>query len=101
MKFDARSNTDQKRHDEFVEWLANETAQDLRKSVGQPERIKTAVFVYLHRGYEAHLDPDFIVDLLGVGPKSILNAAGYIGADEETVLDHFEILDPIVSKVYD
>lgn len=100
MKYDAKSRYNEIKHSEFKEWLANETVSALIVSKGKPEEIKACVFLFLHRAYEAHLDADEIVQLLGIQKPSIIEMAGLLGEDEKAVLSSYELLDPVISKIY-
>jgi hypothetical protein len=54
----------------------------------------------LNRAYEAHLDGDDVVALLGTGKPNIMDEAGYAGSDQETVLAEYELLDPIAAGTH-
>ncbi|RPI78517.1 MAG: hypothetical protein EHM45_06255 [Desulfobacteraceae bacterium] len=99
MKYDSKAQHNELKHSEFKEWLANETVSALIVSKGKPEEIKACVFLFLNRAYEAHLDADEIVELLGIQKPSIIDMAGLQGEDEETVLSSYELLDPVISKI--
>lgn len=101
MKYDAKAMQSEDKHAEFIEWLAKETASGLRGAKGNSEQIKSCVFLFLHRAYEAHLDPDEVVDLLGVKEPNIIDMAELYGADEDAVLSFYELLDPIISQIYE
>ncbi|MDT4331120.1 hypothetical protein ACQE3E_16100 [Methylomonas sp. MED-D] len=101
MKYDAKVEHSHEKHTEFTQWLIRETVSGLLKSKGNPEEIKSCVFLFLHRAYEAHFDPDEIVDLLGAKKPSIIDKAELFGADEEAVLAAYELLDPVISQMYE
>ena len=101
MKFDARTEANGEKKLAFVEWLFETTVRDLRRSSGDQAMIRAALFLFLNRAYEAHLDPDEIVELLGIANPNILSAAGYTGADEAAAMREYGILDPVISQVYE
>ena len=100
MKYDARTEQNTDKHSEFKNWLISETVSGLKKSSGKPEEIKSCIFLFLNRAYEAHLDPDEIVNMLGAATPSIMDLAEYKGADEEAVLSSYELLDPTISQTH-
>jgi hypothetical protein len=101
MKFDARKDNDDLKRIEFKDWLTKETVNDLKRSEGKPEELKSCIFLFLNRAYEAHLDPDEIVNMLGVDQTSILELANLEGADEQIVLKSYELLDSTISQVHE
>jgi hypothetical protein len=100
MKFDARKNRNPKQRRALIKWLVEEAASGLRRAKGDAESIRAVVFPYLHRAYEAGLEPDEIGDLLGVARGNVLNKARLSRRDEQEVLAAYEVLDPIVEATY-
>jgi len=100
MKFDARKDHDPQKRDAFIEWLVTEAASGLQQSAGIPEALRAVVFLYLHRAYEAGLGADLVCDLLGITQHSVLVRANLSETDQLTVLDAFEVLDPIIAAAY-
>ncbi len=100
MKYNSRTERDNEKHSEFKNWLIKETVSGLKNSRGKPEEIKSCIFLFLNRAYEAHLDPDEIVNMLGTEKPNIMDLAEYKGADEEAVLSSYELLDPTISQTY-
>jgi hypothetical protein len=100
MKFDARTDSSPERKSAFVAWLLEETTSSLRRAAADAEALKTAVFLYLNRAYEAGLPADEITDLLGVGPQSALSRASLSKKDEEAVFAAFDLFDELTEKVY-
>jgi hypothetical protein len=100
MKFDARADHDPDRRNVFIKWLVGEAASGLRRSAGDMESLRSVVFLYLNRAYEAGLDSDEICDLLGILRGSVLNEARLSQRDQQVVLDAYETLDPILEQQY-
>ncbi len=100
MKYDLRQDPNEEHKGDFLAWLFDTTVADLRRSRSEPERIRSAIFLYLHRAYEARIDPEEVVELLGVSDPSILSSAGYTGQAEELAMHFYEELDPTVADTY-
>jgi hypothetical protein len=100
MTFDARSSVDPSEQAAFVEWLVSEAAAGLARSRGNRESLRAQLFLFLGRGYEAHLDPDRIADLIGASQGSILDRAGLSQQDEAAVIHDYEALSPLIEATY-
>lgn len=100
MKYDDRSRPDPIRRERFVAWLGETTVNDFIRSRGKNELLRTAVFLFLNRAYEAHLDPDFVVELLGIRPGNIIELAGLDKADEAAVMDCYQLIDATTFHVH-
>ncbi|HEY6166875.1 MAG TPA: hypothetical protein VI454_02460 [Verrucomicrobiae bacterium] len=100
MKFDARTDSSPEKKTAFTAWLLEETISTLRRSAGDPEGLKTAVFLYFNRAYEAGIPPDEVTDLLGVGPASAMSPASLSKKDKECVLAAFEVLNGLIEAVH-
>ena len=96
MRFDARTNDDPATRKAFVDWLVSETVSSLQRA----EDVRAAVFLYLNRAYEAHLASDYILDLFGVGPGSILSQAKLSPEKEAEATQAFEALDPVAEGTW-
>jgi len=101
VKYDARTDVENTQREAFLGWLTRSTVEDLKRCGEDKEKLGTAVFLFLNRAYEAHLDADLIVDLLGAKPGSILDAAELSSTAEAFVLDQYELLDPTICSVYE
>jgi hypothetical protein len=101
MKYDDRSEGDPARREQFVAWLAETTVNDFVRCRGNRDQLRTAVFLFLNRAYEAHLDPDLVVDLLGIRSGNVIDAAGLNKTDQEVVMECYELLDATTFNVYD
>ena len=86
---------------EYVRWIKEETIAGLKRAGKNTESIRTAVFLYLNRAYEAGLAPDEITDLFGVIPDSILAKAKLDQNVEQQALIEFEILDPNIEGTWE
>ena len=68
-------------YSEYVEWLSERTAVELRQAKGDTIRQRHALCRYYKRGDQANLTPSELIDFLGVSTPSIFDMAGY--TDEE------------------
>lgn len=66
---------------DFVGWLSEIAASDLRLAKGNPELQKQAICRYYKRGEKANLSSGELIDFLGVSTPSIFDMADY--SDEE------------------
>ncbi len=83
-----------------VETLVQSTANSLAEARGHREQLKSGLFLYLHRAYELGLDPDEVVDVLGVKQPNIMDLAGLDEHDVHFLLEQYETLDPVIAPVY-
>jgi hypothetical protein len=100
MKFDARSSNDAGERAAFIEWIVSEAASGFGRFTGGRESLRAPLFLYLHRAYEAHLEPDLIADLLGSSEGCILDRATLSKEDECTVLEEYNVLAPLIEAMY-
>lgn len=85
---------------ELTERLVRETAEGLGRARGNTEALRGAVFLYLHRAYEAGLEPDTAVSLFGVGPGTAMAAAELSPEDTEAVIQAYDEQDELVRRVH-
>jgi hypothetical protein len=88
MKHDFRQEPTGEPAERFCSWLEQETIDSLRRSYGDGEATKSAIFLFVNRAYEAHMPEEQIGQLFA---KSIVRA-GFREEDEEPAfawLEHF------------
>lgn len=68
-------------YSEYVEWLSEQTAEQLRQAKGDTVKQRLALCQYYKRGDQANLTPSELIDFLGVSTPSIFDMADY--TDEE------------------
>jgi hypothetical protein len=96
MKHDFRAEPSGAAADQFRSWLERETIDCLRRSLGDGEGTKTAIFLFVNRAYEAHLPEAEIGAMFG---KCFVRA-GSPEADEESAFALLEFLGEIAAKVH-
>ncbi|MEM1175735.1 MAG: hypothetical protein AAGA33_07525 [Pseudomonadota bacterium] len=96
MKHDFRGDPDSARAQAFCDWLENETSNALRNDHGNIEAIKSSVFLYVNRAYEAGLPDAAVGRLFG---RSIVKA-GYSEEEQDAVFDLLESLAPVAKSVH-
>jgi hypothetical protein len=101
MKYDDRSEADPIRREQFIAWLVETTVNDFVRCRSNRDRLRTAVFLFLNRAYEAHLDPYFVVELLGIRSGNVITSAGLDETDEAVVMECYERLDATTLNVYE
>lgn len=74
--------TDDEDYSEYVAWLSERTAAQLRHVNGKPEEQRLVLCRYYKRGERASLTPSELIDFLAVSTPSIFDMAGY--TDEES-----------------
>jgi hypothetical protein len=82
--------------DEFRTWIEHETIDTLRRSYGNAEATKTAIFLFVNRAYEAHMPDPEIAELFG---KCIVRA-GFREEDEEPAFDWLDFFGQLAAKVH-
>ena len=88
MKHDFRLHPSGESADRFCSWLEQETTESLRRSYGDGEATKSAIFLFVNRAHEAHMPDDQIGGMFG---KCFVRA-GFQEQDEEPAfawLEHF------------
>jgi hypothetical protein len=83
------ASTDQRL--EFLKWLTDQTVTALRNSVGNPTAIQTAITTFVQHAIAAHMSIEDIENMLGINEPSIMDLAQLSEADEEIVIDAFEL----------
>jgi hypothetical protein len=79
MKHDFRLQSSGEAAERFCLWLEQETVAMLRRSYGDAEATKGAIFLFVNRAYESHMPEPKIGGMLG---KCIVHA-GFREQDEE------------------
>jgi hypothetical protein len=82
--------------DRFRAWLENETIEDLRRCHGDAEGLKTMIFLYVNRAYEAHMPDEEIGKLFG---KCFVRA-GFGQQDQDFAFDMLQFLGDIAKQVH-
>lgn len=80
----------------FCSWIEQETTDSLRRSVGDGEATKSAIFLFINRAYEAHMPEAQIGQLFG---KCIVRA-GFQEEDEEPAFAWLEYFGQIATGVH-
>ena len=86
MKHDYRSDPNSDKAQSFLSWLESETADALQSDYGNVEALKSSVFLYVNRAYEAGLPDGLVGQIFG---RSIAKA-GYTEAEQDSVFDLLE-----------
>ncbi len=86
LNHDYRSDSDSDKAQTFLSWLESETADALRSDYGNVEAVKSSVFLYVNRAYEAGL-PD---GLVGQISGRCVAKAGYTEKEQDSVFDLLE-----------
>ena len=82
--------------DRFCSWLEQETIDSLRRSHGDAEGTKAAIFLFVNRAYEAHMPESKIGEMFGV----CIVRAGFSEADEEPAFALLEELGQLAAQVH-
>ena len=98
MKFDARVSTSSDDRARFIGWLSSETESNLRRARehADPEQVKSSLFLYANRAFEAHLPEAEVSQLIG----QLVARAGYSEAETENVLDMFELFAQVAAGTH-
>ncbi|HTU93748.1 MAG TPA: hypothetical protein VMF69_26950 [Gemmataceae bacterium] len=96
MKYDFRQQQSSETAIRFCSWLEQETIESLRRSYGNGEATKSAIFLFVNRAYEAHMPEEQIGELFG---RCIVRAA-FQEADEEPAFSWLEFFGQLAAKVY-
>jgi hypothetical protein len=81
----------------FCSWLEQETTESLRRSLRDEEAIKSAIFLFVNRVYEARMPETQIGEMFG---KCIVRA-GFREQDEESAFAWLEQFGQLAAGVYD
>ncbi|MBX9791061.1 MAG: hypothetical protein K2Y37_19250 [Pirellulales bacterium] len=96
MKHDFRKQPIGDSADQFMTWLEHATVESLRRAMSNPEALKGAVFLFVNRAYEAHMEDSQIGGLFG---KAFVRAGGKRD-DEEAAFDLLEFLGEIAKATH-
>lgn len=86
--------------DGALESLLKESAEQLRGSIGSPERIVLVVGMFLRRAFQAGMTADVVRDLLGITPGCLLDRAALPIIDEAAVVEAYASLEKALAKRY-
>lgn len=96
MKHDFRTQSSGDEADNYCLWLEQETVESLRRTYGDVEATKNAIFLYVNRAYESHM-PE--AQIGGVFGKCIVRA-GFREQDEEPAYAWLEFFGQLAAKVH-
>ena len=88
MKYDFRQQPEGEAADRFLSWLEEETVSYLRRCRGDAEALKSGIFLYVNRAYEAHMADNQIWALFA---KSFVRS----GWPEEDKAAAFDLLESL------
>lgn len=91
MNYNAALESSPEKHAAFTEWLSTQTVAALQAARGDNAALITAISEYLRAATRASLELEEIEDLLGINEPSIMDLAELSEADEEVVIDAFEL----------
>lgn len=97
MKHDFRKQLSGELANAFYSWLEQETIDSLRRSYGDGESTKGAIFLFVNRAYEAHMPETQIGELFG----RCMVRAGFREQDEEPAFSWLEHFSQIAMGVHD
>lgn len=83
-----------------VDVLLDESAEQLQRAAGNPERIVTAIKLFLTRAFGAGLSTDLVRDLLGILPGCLLDRAALSSYDESLVVEAYSLLEESLAVRY-
>jgi hypothetical protein len=95
MKHDFRTQSTGDVADNFCSWLEQETIDALRRSYGNADATKSAIFLFVSRAYEAHMPAPQIGEMFG---RSIVRA-GLRESDEESAFAWLDFFGQLAAKV--
>jgi hypothetical protein len=82
--------------DRFRSWLERETTDSLRQAYGNAEAVKTSIFLFVNRAYEAHMPEAEIGGLFG----RCLVHAGFREEDEAPAIAWLEFFGQLAARVH-
>ncbi len=96
MKYDLRHDPDSAEAKAFLDWLAVETTESLRRCRGDAEQAKAGIFLFVNRAYEAHMPEAKIGEMFGI----CLVRAGYAEEEEDSMLSWLEVFGQVAASVH-
>lgn len=96
MKHDYRSDSDSEQAQAFLSWLESETTAALARDHGNLETVRSSVFLFVNRAYEAGL-PDALIGRMFGG---CLAKAGFSEQDQDPVFDLLEFYAETAKQVH-
>ena len=96
MKHDFREDHSGDEGQRFLAWLENETTHLLRRSYGDSEATKSAIFLFANRACEAHMPDTEIGELFG----RCIAQAGFPPEDDEAAFTWLEHYCEIAAKIH-
>ena len=96
MKHNYRQDADSDQAKAFLSWLESDTANALKAGHGNVDAVRSSIFLYVNRAYEAGMPDDLVGQLFG---ESIARA-GYTEEEQEAVIEVLESFAPIAKQVH-
>jgi hypothetical protein len=96
MKHNFPEQPDGANADRFLAWLEAETIDFLKRSIGDPETTRAAIFLFVNRAYEAHMPEDKIGAMFG---KCFVRA-GFPEEDEDAAFHLLDFFGQIASRTH-
>ncbi len=96
MKHDFRKHRSGAEGQRFLFWLENETTHLMRRSYGDAEATKSAIFLFANRAYKAHMPETEIGELFG----RCIAQAGFPAEDDEATFAWLEHFSEIAAKIH-
>jgi hypothetical protein len=96
LKHDFRREPTGQKAEQFKLWLRDETIKTLNRGHSDMESLKTSMFLFVNRAYEAHMPDQDIAEIIGVA----IVRAGYSEAQEEVAFDWLDQFGPIAKATH-
>jgi hypothetical protein len=96
MKHDFSDEPGGEAAERFLNWLEQEMIDMLRRTAGDAEGTKAAIFLFVNRAYEAHMPEQQMAKLFG---KCFVRA-GRPEEEEDTAFDLLEFFAEIARNVH-
>lgn len=84
--YDDDTNESDDDYFDFIHWLSDLAALELREAKGNPEQQKQALCRYWKRGDKANVSPGALLDYLCVSSPSIFDLADYTEEEGDTAI---------------
>ena len=97
MKHALRAQPSGDEADRFCAWLEQETIDSLRRSYGDGEATKSAIFLFVNRAYEAHMPESRIGEMFG----TCIVREGFHEREEDPAFAWLEHFGQLAAKVHD
>jgi hypothetical protein len=96
VKHDLRAHPTGDAAERFRAWLESETIDTLRRSYGDAEQTKSAIFLFANRAYEAHMTNDSVDSLFA---RCIVRA-GFQERDEAAAFAWLDQFGAVAANVH-